>query len=362
MLHKIADAYGESFLTLMRWAGYVESDESGITTNQARALSYLGDDVSDGELAAIKAVLDAIRARRATFAQSAASLDGELSPSDAAEIRSQVLKLLRRADALGAVPTRLDQVLEVSELVVTGEINLEEHERRQLRSMFGGLVDKVLQKLQGVIHFRAREVWVRPDLHELRKRFVTGHEIGHHLLPWQRDAIAYLDDEERLRPDVRLRYERQANHAAIEILAQGDALRKEADDSRLTAALLSQLSARYQISMQATARKVVEDTRREAALAMRFRGPTGRFGPYHLYCSSDFGKRFGWNITGMPAQARDAIQDEAPSHDASLFTVVDLAGKFVHMDLEVVNTPRALIVIFAPAPDARSIRRILRVG
>ncbi len=67
MLHKLAEGYGESFLTLMRWAGYVEADDSGLTGNQRRALSYLGDDVSDEELSAIKAVLDVIRTKRATM-------------------------------------------------------------------------------------------------------------------------------------------------------------------------------------------------------------------------------------------------------------------------------------------------------
>ncbi len=247
MLHRLAEGYGESFVTLMRWAGYVEADDAGVTPNQARALSYLGDEVTDEELVAVKAVLEAIRVKRATLAQYAESLDGELSPEDRTEIRARVLTLLRRADAFDTIPTPLDQVMQVSQLVAAGDISLDVEEKRLLRRRFGSLVDKVLEKLQGAIHFRAREVWVRPDLFELRKRFVTAHEIGHDTLPWQKDVLAYLDDEERLRPDVRLAFERQANHAAIELLAQGDRLRKEADDSRLSWELLSNLSAEYQI-------------------------------------------------------------------------------------------------------------------
>jgi hypothetical protein len=37
--------------------------------------------------------------------------------------------------------------------------------------------------------------------------------------PEHRELFAYLDDEQRLRPDVRDLYERQANQAAIELLA-----------------------------------------------------------------------------------------------------------------------------------------------
>jgi Zn-dependent peptidase ImmA (M78 family) len=127
--------------------------------------------------------------------------------------------------------------------------------------MFGALVDGVLGKLRGVIHLRAREIWVQPDLHELKRRFVIAHEIGHDLLPWQRE-LAYLDDDARLRDDIRIRSEREANQTAIELLAQDDRLQREADDSPLSLSLLSSLSAKYQISLQATARRVVEETRR----------------------------------------------------------------------------------------------------
>ena len=120
MLHKIADAYGESFLTLMRWAGYVESDESGITTNQARGLSYLGDDVSDRAAAS-----------RQFSMRSGPDVRPSPSPlpvSTESCRRATPPRSGRRSSSCCAAPmpsgpaTRLDQVLEVSELVVTGEI------------------------------------------------------------------------------------------------------------------------------------------------------------------------------------------------------------------------------------------------
>jgi len=50
--------------------------------------------------------------------------------------------------------------------------------------------------------------------------------------PWHHELYASLDAKRRLRDDIADKYERQANQAAIEILAQGDRLRKEADDSK----------------------------------------------------------------------------------------------------------------------------------
>lgn len=359
MLHKVAHGYGVPFSAVMEWSGYIEPAGKELTPNQALALSYLGPNPSEEELRAIRAVLDAIRSRGATFAGEVASLDAYLDAADRQIIRGQVLALLRRSDALGTIPTPLDHVLEVAGLVAAGEISLDEHEKRTLRRMFGSLVDTVLGKLQGVIHLRAREIWVQPNLYVLKKRFVTAHEIGHDILPAHRE-LAYLDDDMRLRPEVRLAYEREANHAAIEILAQGDALRREADDSRLTITLLSQLSSKYQISMQAISRYVVEQTRRDAALALRFRGPTGALGPRHVYSSAVFEAQFGWSAARVvPLNARIAAGDAQRTGEIKTFPVTDLSGALVEVAVEVANTPHALIAVYTPTPRRVSMKRLL---
>jgi transcriptional regulator with XRE-family HTH domain len=362
MLHKVAAGYDVPFGVLMRWAGYVQAASGDLSPNQAMALSYLGDDVSEEELSAIRAVLDAIRSRRATFGGLANSLDGHLRAEERNEIRAHVLPLLRRADAEGVVPTPLERVMEVAELVVAGEITLDDAEKRKLRRKFGSLVDLVLGKLQGAIHLRARELWVQPDLYVLKKRFVTAHEIGHGVLPWQQELTAYLDDEARLRPDVRVRFEREANQAAIELLAQGDRLRREADDSPLSVSVLSDLSAKYQISMQATARRVTEESRQDAALAIRFRGRAGGVGPYHLYCSPTFKARFGWAATTLPSTARSATRAAAAALAEENFFALDLSATHVEMKVETVDTPYALIALYTPVAKGKTVRRWLHAG
>ncbi len=163
-LQKLAKGYDVPFPMLMEWAGYIES---GLSANQQRALSYLGEDVSDDELELVRAFLDAVRKQRAMFA-GLARLDGELPDDEIDRIRKYVLALVRRADALDAVPTPIDQVLDVARLVSAGEVTLAPEERRKLRHRFGGLVDRVWSRLQGVIHFGAREIWVNPDMYPLR--------------------------------------------------------------------------------------------------------------------------------------------------------------------------------------------------
>jgi len=360
ILQKLAVAYGEPFVVLMRWAGYIEEVPEGLSTNQARALKYMGE-IDDEELTAVKAVLEAIRSsRRATF--SLPSLDGPLSEDDRRRIRSHVLALLQRADALGGVPTPLDQVMEVSRLVAAGEIELEPEMKRKLRQRFGNLVDQVLDNLLGAIRFDSREVFLKPGLYWPRQRFVQAHEIGHDVLPWHSDLYAFLDDKTRLRPEFHDLYERQANQAAIELLAQGDRLREEADGSPITIDSIDGLRNRFEISIQATARYVVEESRQAVALAIAYRGSaTGRLMPPHLYSSRSFEERLRWKATG---RADDVIRQQlllaTQAGSPEPLVELDVRDRPAIIELESLVTPQAVFVLLRLVPIKRKL--LTRIG
>jgi len=363
MLHKLARGYEEPFIVLMQWADYVNEDspagQQRLSANQVRALKYLGDEVSDDELEAIKSILEVLRNRRATFSKEAESLDSELGREVRKEIRAQIVKLLLRSDAIGVFPTPLEQVMQIAGLGAAGEILLDDNERRSLRKTFGGLVDLVLQKLQGAIHIGAREVWVQSELHEMKKRFVVAHEIGHDVLPWQHDLFAYLDNEQRLSQNVRINYEREANQAAIELLAQGDLLREHADDSALTLQLFMDLSSQFGISIQGTSRRIVEESRQDAALAIRFR-KSGYVGPPHFYCSESFSNRFGWRM--LPGEAEEAARTARTTGEITSFFTADLGKTFAEMNADSIDTWHAVIALFTPSRYKRSLRRLRPPG
>jgi transcriptional regulator with XRE-family HTH domain len=360
VLQKLARGYDEPFIVLMRWAGYIE--DGSLSPNHERALKYMGDDFNDQELAAIKAVLDAIRKGRAEFS-GFDGLDGDLSRANVVEIRKHVMALLQKADVLDKVPTPIDPVMDVARLVAAGEVTLDAEERRRLRAHFGYLVDIVLNRLQGVIHFRSREIWINPEMYPLRRRFVLSHEIGHDVLPWHRELFAYLDDATRLRPDVRDLYERQANQAGIELLAQGDLLTREADDSALTMDLVTTLSCRYSISIQATARRIVEESKQECALVMAFRGSvTGALMP-HLYSSEAFEKRFAWKATRRASQIiENTLAATQRGEQLDPLVVLDAGGRVATLDLDYVNMSRAVLVTIRAAATSRSrVSRLLSI-
>jgi transcriptional regulator with XRE-family HTH domain len=347
MLHRVATGYGVDFTIVMEWAGYITPTAEPTSPNKALALSYIGDNPTLEELKAVDAMLKAIRSRGATFMSRPAVLDAPLGFEERQLIRSQALALLQRADVLGTIPTPLEQLMEVAGLVAAGEIALTDEEKRDLRKVFGSLVDLVVGKVRGAIHMRAREVWVQPDLPHAKKRFVTAHELGHDILP-SAHQLANLDDERSLSPKALLLSEREANQAAIEILAQGDGLRKVADDSALSTTLLSQLSASFQISLQATARYVVEETHREAAATIRFRSAsTGNVGPAHLYSSRTFDTRFAW--PGFPPTAATAAASQSLKSGTPITcSTVDLAREVVSLRVETIDAQYSLITLFTP--------------
>jgi hypothetical protein len=168
------------------------------------------------------------------------------------------------------------------------------------------------------------------------------------MLPWHRELYASLDDKTRIRPDINDRYERQANHAAIEILTQGDRLRKEADDSALSFRLTTQLGNRFEISSQAVNRYLVEETRQTCALAVSYRcSPTGTLMPPHIYCSRSFEERFRWLATGCAiGLAQQQLQLARRGRALEPLTLPDVHDRVATLELDSLDTPRAVFVLF----------------
>lgn len=359
VLQKLAEAYDEPFMLLMQVAGYIEDDPARLSPNQKRALKIVGEP-TDSELKAIRAVLDAIRSTGAGFPVFV-QLDGHLDDHDRAEIRGHAVALLRKADALGQIPTPLNQAMEVSGLVLAGKIILEPEIKKKLRQRFGDLVDRALELVLGSVRFDDHSVYLKPDLYWSKRRFVQAHEISHQMFPWHRGVYGYLDDEKRLRPDVHDRYERQANQGAIEILAQGDALRREADDSLLTFGLIDELAGRYALSLQATARRVAEESKHEIALAICYRGrATGKLMPPHLYCSKNFEERFRWQATSRAHSTDSPLTITARSGQvAEQIFAHDVHGRLTTIEVEQIQTPQAVFRLFRPLPTKSKLRTLV---
>jgi transcriptional regulator with XRE-family HTH domain len=345
VLQKVASAYDVPFQIVMRWAGYVED---GLSPNAQRALSVLGDDFTDEELAALRAVLDVLRGKRAASFRPDHRSDLLLDPVDIDVIRRHALQLLRDVgehDADG--PVDLEAVAASTGLARCDGIELTADERQRLHRRFGALADRATRILQGAVLFGPGEVYVNPDLYTLKQNFVLAHEIGHWTLPDHRITYAALDDHTRLTPDFDDLLERQANRFAIELLARGDRLRDEWDDGSPSVAKLQALSTRYAISLQATARRIAEDSRRPVAVAVAHRlRAWGPLQPPRLFCSAVWERRMAWRSGRMPVdELRARLEQVRRGIELPPLITTDLSGRDVGVEMQGIDTARARLLL-----------------
>jgi transcriptional regulator with XRE-family HTH domain/Zn-dependent peptidase ImmA (M78 family) len=362
ILEKLAKGYGLRFEDILRWAGYVREPDEEITPNQAVALSTVSGlgDPSDEEVRTLKAIVELLQSKRAaTFA---AASDRPLETEAVAEIRGYALAVLREADGLGRRPTPLEDVQKAARLVLAGEITLDAKDRARLFERFGKWVHLAWKRLQGTFDYRASAIWVNPDLHAMKRRFVVSHEIGHAILPAHKQTFAYVDDFTRFPPFVRDLFEREANQAAVEILFQGGQATDEFDSSPPSLDEICQISAAFGASIVSTARYAVETSERAVAVAIAHRNGNGGLGPTHIYRSRRFETAFGWRGGAAPwAEIRTALRT-AHSGDDETWVVENLRREPRVINTQKMNTGYAAIVLSVPESRARSIKRRLAPG
>lgn len=364
VLQKVAKGYELRFEDLLKWAGYVEDSAQQLSTNQAVALSSVSGlgDPSDEELQTLRAIVELLQKKRsAPFSMPPADLP--LDPEALRLVRGYTTALLREADAIGRRPTPLEDVQAAARLVLTEELTLDPNDKARLRERFGRWVNLAWRRLQGSFDFRAEAIWVKPDLHPSKRRFVISHEIGHAIIPAHRESFAYVDDASRLPPFARDLFEREANQAAVEILLQGGQAVEEFDSSVPSLRSTCNLADEFGASIVATTRYVVENSRRSVALALCHVGYGGQLGPSHLYVSKRFESALGWCAGAAPwEQLRPSLQSAATELEET-WTTTDRRGNPHLIRVHKLHTGYTAMVLLAPQSRVRAAtRQLLAVG
>jgi transcriptional regulator with XRE-family HTH domain len=355
VLQKVATGYGLRLEDLLRWVGYISGDEDPLTPKQAVALSTVSalGEPSDEELTALKAIVELLRSNRsATYSPPS---DIPLDEQATTEVRRYALALLREADALGRRPTPVTDIQQAAQLVRAGELTLDAKDRAKLIERFGGWVNLAWRRLQGTFDFRSSEIWVAPDLHAMKKRFVIAHEIGHAILPAHKQTFAHVDDFTRLPPFARDLYEREANQAAVEILLQGGRATDEFDSSPPSLEQICKLSGAYGASIVATARYTAENSRRSIAVIISHHKRDGSLGPSHFYTSKSFEARYAWGAGHAPrTQIRTALAS-ATSNDRETWVIENRRGEARLATAQRMDTGYSAIVLVTPQSRARTV-------
>ena len=225
--------------------------------------------------------------------------DGGLDRQQYARIRRAAGRLLRKADAVGAFPTPVDEIAEAAGIEVAAENILSEEFISSARRGAGEALRRAASKVIGLFDARGRRVFIDRDVLPVRQTFLKLHETGHAVLPWQRDIYAVIEDgEKELDPDTAELFDREASVFAAEVLFQLDGFTNEAKDLPFGMSAPIDLSQRYGASIYASVRQYVSKHPRECAVivlnAPEFEEGDGfRAAVRRVVSSPSFRKRFG---------------------------------------------------------------------
>lgn len=282
------------------------------------------------------------------------------------EIGAIANAILKKAGVGDRLPTPVDDIVACADLVVSHEISLEPEQHGFLSKSLG-ILKSALRKAIGLVDLRENVVYLDLATLPTRQAFVKLHEAGHKLIPWQREAYLFVDDERTLSPEIDALFESQANQFAAEVLFQGDRFSSELRDYPLEMKSALALSKRYGASVHATIRRYVERNHRPCAVLVLDRDRKDRKASFSIRTalhSHEFVRRFGggaWLANGINEQpfvrevafGRRMFQSE--------MTIFGLDGSPVECAVEVFDNSYNVFALVIPASERRSGRPRRRI-
>jgi hypothetical protein len=285
-------------------------------------------------------------------------------PLDSAEEIERIARnLLVEAKAFGAFPTPVDRIIRQAELSIAQGIDLSKVDAGffvKSAHFFG----RVSRKVLGLIDFREKTIYLDETQQEKRKNFVTLHEVGHGVLPWQSRLLGCKDDETTIVAEVKELYEREAS-----IFASGALFQLERFDEEITKLPLSIRSARalgnkFGGSVQAALRRYVERSPRRCALLVLNRPATDQ--PFrtklrNYFESPSFSKAFGglaWpNECGLEYQFVKDVLYKRRDHEEGQIGVTTRSLDYVTLQYHFFDNSYNIFVFLFP-PGERIASRV----
>jgi hypothetical protein len=191
--------------------------------------------------------------------------DCTLTPDGLKKVQKQADLLLRKASAYGRFPTPVTDIIAAAKLEIARENCLDKvflgSLYRRLPNSVKLLPDRVKHaagKVLGLLDRADRTIHLDPELHPKRTLFLSLHETGHDVLPWQRQTFELLEDSDsEIDAYTNDLFEREANCFASEVLFQLNTFADEALSVSFGIKAPLDLSKRYGAGFYATARRYV---------------------------------------------------------------------------------------------------------
>lgn len=179
----------------------------------------------------------------------------ELYRATSADVRREAERLLRDGDVARRLPTPVEDLVAATGLVRGSDEIFAEHVLARAPRELRDAVRRLSGKVRAMLDRHEREIYVSPDITLIgRRNFQTLHEVGHERLPWQQ-RLAYADDDARLSWSTHIRFEREANEFASEVLFQSGFFTEVAGQYAIGMASVVELGEMFGASYHATFRR-----------------------------------------------------------------------------------------------------------
>jgi DNA polymerase III psi subunit len=133
-------------------------------------------------------------------------------------------RLLRKAEAYGRLPTPVEDILAAADLEEEPDTFLSQTSIAKMPEHMRSVLRRVSSKVHAALDRKTRTVHINPATDLVgQKAFKRLHETSHDLFPWQHielGQIGFADDEMTLSQRTTIRFEREANQGAAELLFQ----------------------------------------------------------------------------------------------------------------------------------------------
>src|SRR5258708_3884626 len=128
-------------------------------------------------------------------------------------------QLLHKAAVGDRLPTPVDDIVACADLVVSRDVTLSQ-KSKELSFQFPLRLRSAIRKIVGLVDLREDVIYLNHQILPQKRNFVTLHEVGHKVLPWQRQTYLYVDDDISLNLDICQQFEQEANQFAADVLFQ----------------------------------------------------------------------------------------------------------------------------------------------
>jgi hypothetical protein len=181
------------------------------------------------------------------------------------DIEQISLDLLTQSKAFDVFPTPVSRIVACADLIISGEVDLAHH-KESFISRISHAASSAWDHIRGFIDRQEKIIYLDKSVGISRQNFVSLHETGHDIMPWQGKIMTCADNDDSLAPWVKEEFEKQANYFASATLFQQDRFDKEVRELGVGLNPAKAIAKKFGASIHATLRRMVENQHRQCAL------------------------------------------------------------------------------------------------